>query len=76
MSKNRKVKTSEKELQRLETRIDALIQACEKLKEENRLLKDQQQAYSGERTTLLGKQEEARCRVAAMINKLKVLEHS
>ena len=41
---------SEEELQRLEIRIDELIQTCEQLKEENRLLKGQQQAYSGEQT--------------------------
>ena len=70
------MKTSEEELQRLEVRIDQLIQTCERLKEENRLLKAQQQAYGGERTTLLNKQEEARRRVEAMINRLKALEHS
>ena len=67
---------SEEELQRLEIRINELIETCEQLKEENRLLKAQQQTYSGERAKLLDKQEEARSRVETMINRLKALEHS
>ena len=73
---NNRIKISEKELQRLEIRIGELIETCEQLKEENRRLKVQQQAYNGERTELLSKQKEARCRVEAMINRLKVLEDS
>ena len=65
---------SEEEVKRLEIRIDELIQTCEQLKEENRLLKAQQQSYSSERAKLLDKQEEARHRVESMINRLKALE--
>ena len=65
---------SEEEFKRLEIRIDELIQTCEQLKEENRLLKAQQQSYSSERAKLLDKQEEARHRVESMINRLKALE--
>ena len=68
------MKISEEEFQRLEIRIDELIQTCEQLKEENRLLKAQQQSYSSERAKLLDKQEEARHRVETMINRLKALE--
>ena len=74
--KNNTNKTSEEELQRLEIRVTELIQACDQLKEENRLLKAQQQAYSGERAKLLERQEQARTRVEAMINRLKTLEES
>ena len=77
MTDNKKItNVSEEELQRLEIRVNELIQTCEQLKEENRLLKAQQQTYSGERANLLSKQEEARSRVEAMINRLKVLEES
>ena len=65
---------SEEEFKRLEIRIDELIQTCEQLKEENRLLKAQQQSYSSERAKLLDKQEEARHRVESMINRLNALE--
>ena len=68
------MKISEEEFKRLEIRIDELIQTCEQLKEENRLLKAQQQSYSNERAKLLVKQEEARHRVESMIRRLKSLE--
>lgn len=68
------MKISEEEFKRLEIRIDELIQTCEQLKEENRLLKAQQQSYSSERAKLLDKQEQARSRVESMINRLKALE--
>ena len=68
------MKISEEEFKRLEIRIDELIQTCEQLKEENRLLKAQQQSYSNERAKLLDKQEEARHRVESMISRLKSLE--
>ena len=68
------MKISEEEFKRLEIRIDELIQTCEQLKDENRLLKAQQQSYSSERAKLLEKQEEARHRVESMINRLKTLE--
>jgi cell division protein ZapB len=74
--KNNTNKTSEEELQRLEIRVTELIHTCDQLKEENRLLKAQQQAYSGERAKLLERQEQARTRVEAMINRLKTLEES
>ena len=74
--KNYTNKTSEEELQRLEIRVTELIQTCDQLKEENSLLKAQQQAYSGERAKLLERQEQARTRVEAMISRLKTLEES
>jgi cell division protein ZapB len=68
------MKISEEEFKRLEIRINELIETCEQLKEENRLLKAQQLSYSSERAKLLDKQEEARTRVESMINRLKALE--
>lgn len=65
---------SDEELRGLEIRIDELISACEQLKEENRLLRAQQQTYTSERASLLEKQELARSRVEAMINRLKAIE--
>ena len=70
------MKISEEEFKRLEIRINELIETCERLKEENRLLKAQQSSYSSERAKLLEKQEEARTRVESMINRLKALETS
>lgn len=65
---------SDEELRGLEIRIDELISACEQLKEENRLLRAQQQSYTSERASLLEKQELAKSRVEAMINRLKAMQ--
>lgn len=65
---------SDEELRGLEIRIDELIGVCDQLKEENRLLRAQQQTYSSERASLLEKQEIAKSRVEAMINRLKSIE--
>lgn len=74
--KTNKIKASDEELRGLEIRIDELISACDQLKEENRLLRAQQQTYSSERAALLEKQELARTRVEAMLNRLKAIETS
>ncbi len=65
---------AEQELKKLEYRISELIQTCERLKSENLSLREQQTALSAERTTLLQKQELARTRVEAIIERLKSLE--
>ena len=76
MNDNDKNMLSEEELHGLEIRIDELIKTCEQLKEENRLLRAQQQAYGNERATLLDRQEQARVKVEAMLQKLKSIESS
>lgn len=65
----------EEELKGLEIRVDQLIKTCEQLKEENRLLRAQQQTYSNERASLLDRQEQARVKVEAMLAKLKSIEN-
>ena len=74
--KNQNNQISEEELKRLEIRVDELIKTVEQLKEENRLLRAQQQSYSTERAALLQRHEQARSRVEAMIGRLKALEPS
>ncbi len=64
----------EGELKRLEKRVDALVRVCEELKEENRTLKQRQDALTTERATLLQKNEQVRARVEAMIGRLKAME--
>jgi cell division protein ZapB len=63
------------ELVRLEKRLDELVVICNQLKEENRSLKDRQDALIGDRATLLQKNEQVRARVEAMITRLKAMEH-
>ncbi|HHJ12511.1 MAG TPA: TIGR02449 family protein, partial [Chromatiales bacterium] len=52
--------TAEQELKKLEFRVSELIQTCERLKEENRLLREHQQQLNEERLNLLRKNEIAR----------------
>ena len=64
----------EQELKRLEKRVDALVQVCDKLQDENRSLKQRQDSLTAERATLLQKNEQVRARVEAMIGRLKAME--
>ena len=66
--------TFEHELQRLEKRVDALVQVCDQLQDENRSLKQRQDILTSERATLLQKNEQVRARVEAMIGRLKAME--
>jgi len=64
----------ESELKRLEQRVDALVNVCDKLQDENQSLKQRQDVLTSERATLLQKNEQVRARVEAMIGRLKAME--
>jgi cell division protein ZapB len=64
----------ENELKRLEKRLDALVQVCDQLQDENRSLRQRQDSLTAERATLLQKNEQVRARVEAMIGRLKAME--
>jgi len=64
----------EHELKRLEKRVDALVDVCDKLQSENHSLKQRQDTLTAERATLLQKNEQVRARVEAMIGRLKAME--
>ena len=66
--------TFERELKRLEKRVDALVGVCDQLQDENRSLKQRQDVLTSERATLLQKNEQVRARVEAMIGRLKAME--
>lgn len=66
--------TFETELERLEKRLDELVVICGQLKEENRSLRQRQEALMAERASLLQKNEQVRARVEAMIGRLKAME--
>lgn len=76
MAKDTAQQMAEQELKRLEVRIDELIRTVERLKEENRSLRAQQQLLTTERAQLIERNELARSRVEAMINRLKAMEQS
>ncbi len=58
----------------LEEKIDRLIRICDRLEDENRALRDQQNSLIAERATLVEKSELARSRVEAMITRLRGME--
>lgn len=60
----------------LAARIDALSALVQRLIEENLRLRQSQEQLAGERAQLLSKNEQARRRVEAMIQRLKSMEAS
>jgi len=65
---------TDKDLQRLEKQLRKLLDQIQKLREENRSLHVRQEALVTERASLVAKNDEARTKVEAMINRLKGLE--
>jgi cell division protein ZapB len=64
------------ELKRLDDSVDALLTSIHQLKQENLQLRSQQEYLQLERSRLMEKNETARTRVEAIINRLKALESS
>ena len=62
------------DLEALEQRIDELLSLCKQLHDENQSLRTSQEQLVTERANLVAKNEQARSRVEAMINRLKTLE--
>ncbi|MET0281306.1 MAG: TIGR02449 family protein [Steroidobacteraceae bacterium] len=65
----------ESELHQLEQRVGELLTLVQQLNEENRALRHRQENLSGERATLLQKNEQVRASVEAMIGRLRLLEN-
>jgi cell division protein ZapB len=64
------------ELQSLEAQLQELLSLCERLKTENKSLRNQQDTLVADRASLIEKNEKARTRVEAMISRLKSMENS
>lgn len=67
---------TDKDLKRLETQLRTLLAQIQKLREENQSLHARQEALVTERASLVAKNDEARTKVEAMINRLKGLEQT
>jgi cell division protein ZapB len=67
---------TDKDLQRLEKQLRQLLVQIQKLREENHSLHARQEALVSERAGLVAKNDEARSKVEAMINRLKGLEQA
>jgi cell division protein ZapB len=66
--------TVQLELEALGRQVDRLLDTVRRLSAENRSLRHSQEQLSGERANLLARNEQARSRVEAMIQRLKSLE--
>jgi cell division protein ZapB len=67
---------TDKDLQRLEKQLHKLLAQIQKLSEENQSLHVRQEALVSERASLVAKNDDARTKVEAMINRLKGLEQT
>lgn len=65
---------AQRELDGLARQIDRLLDLVRRLSEENRSLRHSQEQLAGERAGLVARNEQARSRVEAMIQRLKALE--
>lgn len=65
---------AEQELRKLEFRVGELIQTVERLKQENRMLRSQNEALAVDRASLVEKNELARTKVEAIITRLRSME--
>ena len=59
----------------LEQRVDGLLRLCQRLQQENAMLRRSQESLNSERAALMEKNEVARSRIEAMISRLKAMEH-
>ncbi len=64
------------ELAALATQLDRLLDTVRRLTEENRSLRHSQEQLTGERAGLMARNDQARSRVEAMIQRLKSLENN
>lgn len=63
------------EIQALDTSLDHLLDTLKRLAEENQSLRHSQEQLASERAGLLARNEQARTRVEAMIQRLRALEN-
>ena len=64
------------DLEKLEQRVDDLIDTCRRLSTENRLLKAQEEKLADAHARLHNKMQIARARIESMIGRLKALDRT
>ncbi len=74
MSNEKTLRITDADLKGLENRIDELIRTCLRLKEENRLLRQQHSSLAAERASLKQKNDLARTQTEMILLRLKALE--
>jgi cell division protein ZapB len=65
-----------RELAALGEQVDRLLDTVRRLSEENRSLRHSQEQLASERAGMMARNEQARSRVEAMIQRLKALENN
>jgi len=76
MHQDSNIELVESEIKNLESRIDELVRSCAALREENHSLKLQHTSLITERAKLIEKNELARVRVEAILNRLRSMERN
>lgn len=66
----------QQELATLNQQLDRLLELVRRLQEENRSLRHSQEQLASERAGLMARNDQARTRVEAMIQRLKALENN
>lgn len=74
MNTDKPNRITDADIRALDTRIEELIRTCQRLKEENRLLRQQQTALVSERARLQHKTDLARTQTEMLLLRLKSLE--
>lgn len=74
MNTEKTIRVTDPDLKGLEHRVDELIHACLRLKQENQLLRQQQSVLMTERAKLKQKNDMARTQAENMLVRLKALE--
>ena len=62
------------DLRALESKVDDLIELCEALANENRALRDRNRAWAVEKSDLVERNELARSKIDALIDRLKSMD--
>lgn len=75
MNADKPNRITETDVRALEHRLDELIRTCQRLKEENRLLRQQQTLLVSERAKLQQKNDLARAQTEMMLLRLKAMEN-
>lgn len=62
------------DLKTLEARVDELVKLCESLANENRALRERNRAWAAEKSDLVERNELARSKIDALIDRLKSMD--
>ena len=62
------------DLNTLEAKIDELVELCESLANENRALRERNRAWAAEKSDLVERNELARSKIDALIDRLKSMD--